>query len=70
MAEVKANLVKDFCRVPLETKTALLERYHRQLLESDCHVRAGQTEYRDVFTEVYYANNEGILPGLDLQGRE
>jgi TldD protein len=72
VAEVKVNVVKDFRRVPLETKTALLERYHRQLLESDCHVQAGQTEYRDVFTEVYYANSEGTYvcqerPTIDLQ---
>jgi len=72
VAEVKANLAKDFRRVPLETKTALLERYHRQLLETDCHVQAGQTEYRDVFTEVYYANSEGTYvyqerPTIDLQ---
>jgi len=72
VAEVKANMVKDFRRVPLEAKTALLERYHRQLAKSDCHTQAGQTEYRDVFTEVYYANSEGAYiyqehPTIDLQ---
>jgi TldD protein len=72
VAEVEANLTKDFRRIPLETKTALLERYHRQLLESDRRIQAGQIEYRDVFTEVYYANSEGTYirqerPTIDLQ---
>jgi TldD protein len=51
---------------------ALLERYHRQLVKGDACIQGGQTEYRDAFTQVYYANSEGTClyqerPIIDLQ---
>lgn len=72
VAEVKAKMVRDLRQVPLEEKTALLERYHRQLVRGDTRIQGGQTEYRDVFTQVYYANSEGTCvyqehPTVDLQ---
>ena len=72
VAEIKANVAQDFRQVPVEEKTALLERYHRQLVQSDPRLQSGQTEYRDVFAQVYYANSEGTYiyqerPIVDLQ---
>ena len=72
VAEVKANLVKDFRQVPLEDKTALVQRYHAQLVQGAPNIQSGQVEYRDVFTQVYYANSEGTYtyqerPTIDLQ---
>jgi TldD protein len=72
VAKVEANLTRDFRQVPLEEKTALLERYHRQLVKGDARIQSGQTEYRDVFIQVHYANSEGSFiyqerPTIDLQ---
>jgi TldD protein len=72
VAEVKAQVARDFRQVPLEEKTLLLERYHRQLVKGDARIQSGQTEYRDVFAQVYYANSEGAniyqeRPTIDLQ---
>ena len=72
VAEVKANLVKDFRQVPLEDKTALAQRYHAQLIQSAPCIQSAQVEYRDTFTQVYYANREGTYvyqerPTIDLQ---
>lgn len=72
VAEVKAHMVRDLRQVPLEEKTSLLERYHRQLVRGDARIQGGQTEYRDAFTQVYYANSEGSCiyqehPTVDLQ---
>jgi TldD protein len=72
VAEVKANVARDLRQVPLEEKTALLERYHRQLVKGDPRIQGGQTDYRDAFTQVYYANSEGTYvyqerPMVDLQ---
>ena len=72
VAEVKASLAKDFRQVPLEDKTALMVHYHTQLVQGDSRIQSGQVEYRDVFTQVYYANSEGTYiyqerPTIDLQ---
>ena len=72
VAEVKTNLVKDFCQVPLEHKTTLMECYHDQLIRGAPCIQSGQVEYRDTFTQVYYANSEGTYtyqerPTIDLQ---
>ncbi len=72
VAEVEAKVVKDLRQIPLEEKMALLERYHRQLVKSDPRIQGGQTEYRDVLTQVHYANSEGTYiyqerPTIDLQ---
>jgi TldD protein len=72
VAEVKASQVKDLRQISLEEKTALMERYHAQLVRSEPCVQSGQTEYRDTFTQVYYANTEGTClyqerPTVDLQ---
>ena len=53
-------------------KTALVQRYHDQLIQGAPCIQSGQVEYRDVFTEVYYANSEGTYtyqerPTIDLQ---
>jgi len=71
-AEVKARMVQDFRKVSVEDKLALLSRYHAQLLKSDPCIRGGQTEYRDMFCQVYYANSDGTYiyqerPTIDLQ---
>jgi TldD protein len=72
VAEVKANLVKDLRQVPLEDKTALAQRYHAQLIQGAPSIQSAQVEYRDTFTQVYYANSEGTYvyqerPTIDLQ---
>ena len=72
VAEVKTKLVKDFRQVPLEWKTALAQRYHTQLTQSAPCIQSAQVEYRDAFTQVYYANSEGTYiyqekPTIDLQ---
>jgi TldD protein len=71
-AEVKAQVVKDFRQVPVEDKLALLGRYHAQLRQSDPCIHSALTEYRDVFSQIHYANSEGTYvyqekPTIDLQ---
>jgi TldD protein len=72
VAQVQAHMAQDLRQVSVEDKLALLSRYHAQLVNSNPCVHDGQVEYRDVFSQVYYANSEGTYvyqerPTLDLQ---
>jgi TldD protein len=54
-----AALTKDFRRIPLSRKRALMEEYNSIVLGHDKRIRTSSVRYADSFRKTWYANSDG-----------
>lgn len=57
--EIPARMEKDFRRVPLREKKALVEEYNRLALGRHPSIQTTVARYGDSFKKIWYANSEG-----------
>lgn len=59
LAEIKANMLKDFRQVPLADKKALTEEYNRLVLAYHPKIMTTRVGYGDRFRKTWFATSEG-----------
>ena len=58
-ADIYAQLVKDFRKVPLAEKKALMEEYNQIILGFHEKIETSNVRYADSFRTIWFANSEG-----------
>jgi TldD protein len=56
---IQADLVKDFRKVPLAEKKALMEEYNKIILRYHDKIQTSSVRYYDTFKTIWFANSEG-----------